>query len=234
MSATQPNTGLGRLPSRPRNDAVGPRSIPNRCGSGTGEPIAPPPQVGLTKPKLSMATAAASVTTARLTPRTRSADTAVTRPSSTAAAMPASGASGKPMPASTARCETVKPATPASASWTTEIWPTKPVITTSERAITIPISEFVSAWRKSNGSTTSAIAQRTRRRGSRADRVLRPRDVGQALLDELAARRQRRAAQEHRHHDEHEDEQLLDARQRQALGRSGTTTSSRRTGSASR
>ena len=34
-------------------------------------------------------------------------------------------------------------------------------MTTRERAITIPISEFVSAWRKSKGSTTSAIAQRT-------------------------------------------------------------------------
>ncbi len=101
------------------------------------------------------------VTTASATPRTRSADTAVTRPSTTAAAMPASGASGKPIPASTARCETVKPATPASASWTTEIWPTKPVMTTSDSAITMPISEFVSAWRKSNGSTTSATAHRT-------------------------------------------------------------------------
>ena len=75
--------------------------------------------------------------------------------------MPASGASGKPIPASTARCETVKPATPASASWTTEIWPTKPVMTTSERAMTIPINEFVSAWRKSYGSTTSASAHRS-------------------------------------------------------------------------
>ncbi len=34
-------------------------------------------------------------------------------------------------------------------------------MTTRERAITIPISEFVSAWRKSNGSTTSAIAHRS-------------------------------------------------------------------------
>ena len=84
-------------------------------------------------------------------------------------------------------------------------------MTTSERAITIPISEFVSAWRKSNGSTTSAIAHRTRRRDRERDRVLRARHVGKALLDELAARRQRRAAQEHRRHDEHEDEQLLDA-----------------------
>ena len=87
-SATQPNTGLGRFPSRPRNDALGPRLSPKRCGSGTGEPVAPPPHVVLLKTKLKIATAAASVTTARLTPRTRSAETAVTRPSSTAAATP--------------------------------------------------------------------------------------------------------------------------------------------------
>jgi hypothetical protein len=115
--------------------------------------------VVLRKPKFAIATAAASVTTARLTPRTRSADTAVSSPSRTAAALPASGASGKPMPASTARCEIVKPATPARASCTTEIWPTKPVMTTSDSAISVPISEVISASRKSNGSSTSAAAQ---------------------------------------------------------------------------
>ena len=40
-SATQPNTGLGRFPSRPRNEAVGPRLMPKSFGSGTGEPVAP-------------------------------------------------------------------------------------------------------------------------------------------------------------------------------------------------
>ncbi len=53
----------------------------------------------------------------------------------------------------------MKPATPARLSCTTEICPTKPVITTSESAITVPISELISACRKSNGSTTSARAQ---------------------------------------------------------------------------
>ncbi len=62
--------------------------------------------------------------------------------------------------ASTARCETVKPATPASASCATEIWPTKPVMTTSDSAITTPIIELIIACRKSYGRTTSAIAQR--------------------------------------------------------------------------
>ncbi len=79
-SATQPNTGLGSPPSSPRKAERGPRSSPNRCGSGTGEPVSPPPHVALMKPNLTIATAAPSVTTARLTPRTRSADTAVSEP----------------------------------------------------------------------------------------------------------------------------------------------------------
>ena len=53
------------------------------------------------------------------------------------------------MPWSTARWESVKPATPASASWTTEICPTKPVITTSERHMIIASTEVISACRKS-------------------------------------------------------------------------------------
>ena len=68
-----------------------------------------------------IATTAASVTTARLTPRTRNADAAVIRPRITAARVPASGARGKPIPAFTARCEIVNPLTPASVSCTTEI-----------------------------------------------------------------------------------------------------------------
>ena len=55
---------------------TGPRSSPNSLGSGTGELEVPPPQVELRKTNCSIATAAASVTTARLTPRTRSAETA--------------------------------------------------------------------------------------------------------------------------------------------------------------
>ncbi len=106
-----------------------------------------------------IATTAASVTTARLTPRTRSADAAVIRPRITATSVPARGARGKPIPAFTARCEIVNPETPASVNCTTEIWPTNPVMTTSESAMTVPISVLISASRKSNGSTTSAIAQ---------------------------------------------------------------------------
>src|SRR5215475_5397650 len=150
----------------PRNGPFGPRSSPNHFGSGTGEPARPPPQVLLTKPKFSMATAPASVTTDRLTPRTRTADTAVTRPMTTATAMPASAATGNVIPKLTAMCEIVNPAAPASASWTTEICPTKPVITTSDSAISAPISVLTSASRKSNGNTISRTASRSVTPGS--------------------------------------------------------------------
>ncbi len=110
------------------------------------------------KPKLLMATAPARVTTARLTPRTRTAEKAVTTPMATATAMPASAASGKVMPKLLAMCAIVKPAAPARASWMIEIWPTKPVITTSDSAIRMPMSVLISALRKSNGKTTSSTA----------------------------------------------------------------------------
>ena len=158
IRATQPKTGLGRLPSTPRNGACGPRSAPNHFISGTGEPARPPPQVVFTKPKFSIATAPARVTTARLTPRTRTAETAVITPITAATAMPASAATGKVMPKLTAMCEIVNPAAPARASWMIEIWPTKPVMTTSDSAMTAPISVLISASRKSNGKMTSSTA----------------------------------------------------------------------------
>ena len=43
----------------------------------------------------------------------------------------------------------MKPAIPASASWTIEIWPTKPVITTSERHMIVASIDVINAWRKS-------------------------------------------------------------------------------------
>src|SRR6185437_4500028 len=110
ISATQPNTGDGTLPSIPWKEFCVPRSRPNSFGSGTGEPDRPPPQVAFTKPKFSIATAPASVTTARLTPRTRTAETAVTRP------MTAATATGNVIPQLANMCATVNPAAPARAS----------------------------------------------------------------------------------------------------------------------
>ena len=43
----------------------------------------------------------------------------------------------------------MKPEMPASASWTIEIWPTKPVITTTDRHMIVARSDVISAWRKS-------------------------------------------------------------------------------------
>src|SRR5262249_39349273 len=95
---TKPRIGLGMLPSIPRNDAPEPRLRPPRCGWFTGEPETPAPQVELLKPNCSIATAPAMVTTARLTPRTRSAETPTIRPRTAAATEPASGPHGKPTP----------------------------------------------------------------------------------------------------------------------------------------
>ena len=55
------------------------------------------------------------------------------------------GNSAQMPPRSVVRCDIVKPATPASASCTTEICPTKPTMTTSERQMTMPSSELISA-----------------------------------------------------------------------------------------
>ena len=51
----------------------------------------------------------------------------------------------------------MKPEMPASASWTTEICPTKPVITTADRHMIVARSDVISACRKSYGKTISAV-----------------------------------------------------------------------------
>src|ERR1700758_5797921 len=121
---TQPKTGDGTFPSMPLKADCAPKSTPNHFSSGTGEPVLPPPQVLLLKPKFSIATAPAKVTTARDTPRTLTAETAVMTPITTDTAMPARAPSGKVMPKLTAIWLTVNPAAPARLSWITEIWPT--------------------------------------------------------------------------------------------------------------
>ena len=101
-------------------------STPTSLGCSTGEPRLPAPHVELANPNCSMATTPASVTTARLTPRTRRADAPTIRPSTTPATEPASGPHGKPMPASTSRCDTVNPETPASVTCASDTWPDEP------------------------------------------------------------------------------------------------------------
>ena len=75
-----PSTGLGRSPPIARRPAPAPTSTPRIVGSGTGDADPPAPQVVLLNPNCSIATAAASVTTARLTPRTRSAEAPAAKP----------------------------------------------------------------------------------------------------------------------------------------------------------
>ena len=116
----KPNTGLGTLSSIPRKGPYGPRSIPS-LGSGTGELDVPPPHVALRKTNCSIAYAAASVITARATPRTRRAENPIRTPSTVAPSAPISITHGKPTPWSVARWERMKPEMPARASWTTEI-----------------------------------------------------------------------------------------------------------------
>ena len=142
-------------PERP----IGERSRPPIAGWATGEPWSPPPQREFRKPNCSSATAAASVTTARLTPLTRRAETAISSPTIVATEAPISREMGnfaQTPPTSVVRWDMVKPATPASASCTTEIWPTKPMMTTRERQMTMPSIELISACRKSYGKTISA------------------------------------------------------------------------------
>ena len=120
---------------------------PNSFGCSTGEPLGPAPHLELANPNCSIATTPASVTTARLAPRTRSAEAPTIRPTTTPATEPAIGPHGKPMPAETIMWDTTNPDTPASATCASDTWPTKPVITTSERQTTIPISDSINAWR---------------------------------------------------------------------------------------
>src|SRR5579875_932222 len=151
-STTMPKTGLGTLPSMPRNGACGDRLRPKTRSGLTGDPEACAPQAELPKPNCSTATAPASVTTARLTPRTRSEATAVMKPTISAQPIPASGASGKSAqipPTLVSMCDIAYPVTPARATWTTEICPTKPTTTTSDRQIIAPSIELTIACLKS-------------------------------------------------------------------------------------
>ena len=172
-STISANAGVG-VPLEPRNVAFGPTSIPNSFGSGTIVPLLPPaPQVPLSKPNCSIATIPATVRIARLTPRTRKAGSATTTPKAVANRMPRIAPSGKPIPWSSASFATTSPAIPPSPTWNSETCPTNPVITTSDRQTTAPISVRMVAERQSNGSTKNDTAQtlaksERRRRGSAA------------------------------------------------------------------
>ena len=119
-----PRTGLGIWLSMPRKPALLPRLSPKIIGEETALPVFDSPQIVLVNQNCSMATAAARLTTASCTPRTRSAEAPMNRPTSVAARTPSSGPSGKPRFQASPTWAMVNPATPASGSWTMEIWPT--------------------------------------------------------------------------------------------------------------
>ena len=138
------------------------------------------------------------------------------------------------MPASTNRCDTAKPQTPASVTWASDTWPTNPVITTSDRHTTTPIERehqrlpvaeraARSAARRRPPPSTTVGARQPLRSGGRRE----------ALLDQLAARRQARAAQRQR---ERRAAAKMSSAWTPGSGlprcRSGTTTASRRSTSA--
>src|SRR5262245_27084100 len=106
--------------------------MPNNVGCSTGEPDPPAPHLRSAITNIAIATTPASVTTARLAPRTRRAEIPTTRPTTTAATDATIGPQGNPMPAERIMCDTTNPDTPASVTWASDTWPTNPVITTSE------------------------------------------------------------------------------------------------------
>ena len=166
---------------------------------------------GVEKPKFAIATAPARVTTVRLTPRTRSAETAVISPITTATATPASGGEREAEAGVDGDVRDREAGRPGQGELDHRDLADEASDDDQRQRHHAPISDTTSAWRKSNGRTTSATAQTAASGRATGEQPLRPRRRGQPLLDHLTAGRYPRAAQEHRHNDDHECEQLLDA-----------------------
>ena len=84
----------------------------------------------------------------------------------------------------------MKPVAPARASWTTEIWPTKPVMTTSDSAISAPISDLIERLPEVERQDDQRDgADDGDDRQGHGEQPLRPRHRGQPLLDQLTAAR---------------------------------------------
>ena len=88
-------TSVARMPKTLSLTLFGPKSFPPILGGGTASAPVEPASFGFLNTSSSMATAAASVTTARLTPRTRRAGTAMANPKSAATSAATIGPSGK-------------------------------------------------------------------------------------------------------------------------------------------
>ena len=215
---TKPRIGLGTSPSRPRNDARVPRSMPTSLSSGTGEPVAPAPHVELAKPNCSMATAAASVTTARLTPRTRSAEAPATNPSTVAARTPAMA---RQREADAGVLEEVRH-DEARGAGQRDLHERH----LADEAGDDHVGQADGHRRQRDDQRVAVVvgqhderhdADRPPRQAADEAEALGPRHRRQALLDELAARRQARAAHVERDDDDDEGQQRADPGQGRAL-----------------
>ena len=96
-------------------------SHPNSVGDATSRPRRPPLKLVLLKSRASIANAAASVTTARFTPRSRRAGSPISRPSGTASSAATISENGNGMPLMWVSMNALKPANDICAS---ETWPT--------------------------------------------------------------------------------------------------------------
>ena len=95
-----------------------------------------------------MAAANPSVTTARFTPRSRSAGSPITNPTGTAHKPAASSENGNPSPHPWEICPSMKPPMPASDICASDTWPTYPVRTTTDSAMQVTVSDVMNADRR--------------------------------------------------------------------------------------
>ncbi len=100
------------------------RFSPGSRGAGIGRPAVPPVNDVLVNTTASIAAANPRVTTARFTPRSRSAGRPMINPTGTAQSPARISDHGKPMPHPLEMCPSVKPPIPAIDIWASDTWPT--------------------------------------------------------------------------------------------------------------
>ena len=103
------------------------RFSPSRCGDLIGRPAVPPAKPVLEKISASIAAANPSVTTARFTPRSRSAGSPITNPTGTAHRPASDQREREAEPHPCEMCPSMKPPMPASDICASDTWPTYPV-----------------------------------------------------------------------------------------------------------
>ena len=101
-----------------------PRFRPNSVGESTLRPPSPPVKPVQLNTSASIVNANASVTTARFTPRRRSAGSPINNPSGTAARLARMIENGKPMPRFELRWVRMNALTPANDICASDTWPT--------------------------------------------------------------------------------------------------------------